>query len=64
MAETKSTTLTVSILPAMKKGLREMAGQERRSLANMIEVMIRDHCIREWVAIPDQKATRFNSRDK
>lgn len=51
MAETKSTTLTVRIQPAVKEALRAMAEQERRSLANMIEVMIRDYCERNGVAI-------------
>ncbi len=41
MGETKSMTLTVRIQPAVKEGLRAVAEQERRSLANMIEVMIR-----------------------
>ena len=44
MAQTKSATLTVRIQPAVKEGLRAMAEQERRSLANMLEVMIRDYC--------------------
>jgi len=49
MAETKSTTLTGRIQPAVKEGLRAMAEQERRSLANMIEVMILDYCGRNGV---------------
>ncbi len=44
MTETKSTTLTVRVHPAVKEGLRAVAEQERRSLANMIEVMIRGYC--------------------
>ena len=51
MAETKSTTLTVRIHPEVKEGLRAVAEQERRSLANMIEVMIRDYCSRNGVVI-------------
>ena len=51
MAETKSTTLTVRIQPDVKEGLRAVAEQERRSLANMIEIMIRDYCARNGVAI-------------
>ena len=53
MAETRSTTLTVRVHPAVKEGLRTAAGQERRSLANMIEVMIHDYCERNGVAIKD-----------
>lgn len=51
MAETKSTTLTVRVHPEVKEGLRAVAEKERRSLANMIEVMIRDYCDRNGVAI-------------
>lgn len=33
-----------------------MAEQERRSLANMVEVLIRDYCERNGIAIPEQWA--------
>ena len=55
MAETKSTTLTVRVHPEVKEGLRAIAGKGRRSLANMIEVMIRDYCTRNGVLIPEGK---------
>jgi len=58
MAETKSTTLTVRIQPVVKEGLRVAAEQERRSLANMIEVMIRDYCARAGVALEEKATTR------
>jgi len=44
MAASKTATLTFRIDPTVKEGLRAMAEKERRSLANMIEVMIRDYC--------------------
>jgi len=53
MAETKSTTLTVRIQPVVKEGLRAVAGKERRSLANMIEIMIRHYCDEAGVQIAD-----------
>jgi len=49
----KSETITLRIEPAVKAGLKAMAEQERRSLANMIEVMIRDYCGRNAVPIDD-----------
>ena len=55
MATTKTTTLTLRINPGIKEGLRIMAEQEHRSLANMIEVMIRDYCQRHNVSIPEQR---------
>jgi len=56
MAAIKSEILTVRIEPTVKAGLKAMAEQERRSLANMIEIMIRDYCGRHGVAIPEQQA--------
>jgi len=43
MAAIKTETITLRIGPAVKLGLKAMAEKERRSLANMIEVMIRDY---------------------
>jgi hypothetical protein len=43
----KTETLTVRLAPEVKAALRQAADQERRSLANMLEVMIRDWCGRE-----------------
>lgn len=62
MAGTKATTLTLRIDPAIKEGLRAVAAQEHRSLANMIEVMILDYCGRSGVQIPELHA-RENSRE-
>jgi hypothetical protein len=56
MANAKTATLTLRIDPAVKEGLRAIAEQEHRSLANMIEVMIRNYCERNGVAIPEQQA--------
>lgn len=53
MAETKSTTLTVRVHPAVKEGLRAVAEQEHRSLANMVEVMIRQYCEESGVQITE-----------
>ena len=56
MATDKTTTLTFRIEPALKEALRTAADREHRSIANMVEVMIRDHCEREGIAIPEQGA--------
>ncbi len=58
MAETKSTTLTVRIHPVVKEALRTVAEHERRSLANMIEVMIRDYCGRAGINLEEKTTTR------
>ncbi len=40
----------------MKDALRTAADREHRSIANMVEVMIRDYCGREGIAIPEPGA--------
>lgn len=42
MPSQKTETLTVRLAPDIKAALREAAAHEHRSLANMLEVMIRD----------------------
>lgn len=54
MATTKTTTLTFRIEPGLKEALRTAANQEHRSIANMVEVLIRDWCGRNGIAIPEQ----------
>ena len=54
MATTKTTTLTFRIEPSLKEALRMAADHEHRSIANMVEVMIRDFCARTGIAIPEQ----------
>ncbi len=53
MATTKTTTLTFRIEPSLKDALRTAAEHDHRSIANMIEVMIRDHCARIGVPITE-----------
>jgi len=53
MVTTKTTTLTFRIEPGLKEALRTAAQQEHRSLANMVEVLIRDYCGRNGIAIPE-----------
>jgi hypothetical protein len=56
MAGTKTATLTFRIEPALKEALRTAAEQEHRSIANMVEVMIREYCGRNDITIADQAA--------
>lgn len=51
MKAVKTETITVRIEPAVKAGLKAMAEHEHRSLANMLEVMIRDYCGDRGIAI-------------
>ena len=59
MPATKTATLSFRIDPGLKEGLRIAAQREHRSIANMVEVLVRDYCRREDIAIPEQ-ATLFD----
>lgn len=54
MATTKTATVTFRIDPAVKEALRTAAAREHRSIANMVEVLIREHCRRKDISIPGQ----------
>ena len=63
MPTTKTATLTFRIDLGVKEAPHTAAQQEHRSIANMVEVMIRDHCGRNGIRIPDQVApTESNQR--
>ncbi len=54
MATTKTATVTFRIDPAVKEALCTAAAREHRSIANMVEVLIRDYCGRNGITIPEQ----------
>jgi hypothetical protein len=54
MGTAKTTTLTFRIEPGLKEALRTAADREHRSIANMVEVLIRDYCKRAGVVIDSQ----------
>lgn len=56
MATAKTSTLTFRIEPGIKAALRTSAEREHRSVANMVEVMIRDYCGRNGITISEQVA--------
>lgn len=56
MAGTKTATLTFRIEPRLKEALRAAAEREHRSIANMVEVMIREYCGRTGIAIAERDA--------
>lgn len=53
-----ATTLTFRIEPELKEALRTAAEREHRSIANMVDVLIRDYCGRNGIAIPEPKAVK------
>ncbi|WBX89120.1 ribbon-helix-helix protein, CopG family [Achromobacter mucicolens] len=57
MSNGKTATLSIRIEPNLKETLRAVAEREHRSIANMVEVMIREYCGRVGVGIADQTPT-------
>jgi hypothetical protein len=68
MATEKTTTLTFRIEPNIKEALCIAADRDHRSIANMVAVMIREHCARVGIPIQDKqpgaepKALKTNPR--
>lgn len=54
MPKTKTATLNLRIDPSVKEGIRIAANQEHRSVANMVEMLIRRHCNDSGIRIPQQ----------
>lgn len=54
MSRTRISTLNLRIHPALKDAVREAAAREHRSVANMVEVLIRRHCDEAGIPIPEQ----------
>ena len=54
MPEPKTEMITARLSPSVKEVLRQAAEREHRSLANMLEVMIREWCEREGMRVPGE----------
>ena len=63
MGTTKTATLTLRIDPGLKEALRAAAQQEHRSIANMVEVLIRDYCEKHGIAIASPEDMENNGGD-
>lgn len=63
MPSTKTATLNLRIDPLVKEAARLAAEQEHRSVANLIELLIRRHCRAAGIEIPTQ-AELFASQEK
>ncbi len=55
MSPKKTATLNLRIDPVLKEAVREAALLEHRSVANMVEVLIRKHCEEVGIAILEQQ---------
>lgn len=57
MATEKTTALTFRIEPNIKDALCTAADRDHRSIANMVAVMIREHCARVGIPIQDKQVS-------
>jgi hypothetical protein len=55
MTSKKTTTLNLRVDPGIKEAIREAANRDHRSIANMIEILIRRHCEVVGITIPEQQ---------
>lgn len=60
MARSKISTLNLRVEPGVKAAIREAAEREHRSVANMVEMLIRRHCGREGISVPEPRQTPRN----
>tara|TARA_B100001057_G_scaffold499160_1_gene608777 strand:- start:1101 stop:1298 length:198 start_codon:yes stop_codon:yes gene_type:complete len=61
MPKIKVSTLNLRIEPSIKEAVREAASREHRSVANMVEMLIRRHCLN--IGIEIQEKNIFLKRD-
>lgn len=64
MAGTKTATLTFRIEPGLKEALRTAAEREHRSIANMVEVMIREYCGSAGIEVTGQDAMKTSKNQE
>jgi len=54
MAKIKTATLNLRVDPLVKEALRDAAERQHRSIANMVEMLIREHCKAEGFPVKVQ----------
>lgn len=64
MPSTKTATLTFRIDPVRQEALRTAAQKEHRSIANMVELLIRDYCGRNGIKIGEADAVGAPARSR
>jgi hypothetical protein len=58
MPKLKTDTLTFRVEPRIKRALAAAAKHERRSLANMLEVMVLEYCYAHVIKVPSADTPR------
>lgn len=54
MSAKRSAILNLRVDPALKDALRIAAERQHRSVANMVEWLVRKHCKKLGISIPEQ----------
>ena len=54
MVKKKTATLNLRVDPLIKEAISDAAERQHRSIANMVEILIRDHCKAEGFPVPVQ----------
>lgn len=63
MSPRKTATLNIRIDPDVKEAARIAAEQDHRSVANLIELLIRRHCEASGIPIPEQTELFVDDQD-
>ena len=64
MVASKTATLNLRIDPTLKEALRIAALRDHRSIANLVELLIRRHCEANGISIPEQHDLSLGSGDE
>lgn len=60
----KTDTLNLRVTPGFKELVRAAAELENRSISNLIEVLVRDHCRRRGVGGSDAAAAGVKAKQR
>ncbi len=64
MVKKKTATLNLRVDPLVKEAIRDAAERQHRSIANMVEMLIREHCKKEGFPIPLQSSLFEGDKDE
>jgi len=64
MVAKKTATLNLRIDPSLKEALRMAAEAEHRSVANMVETLIRKHCEQNGIPMLEQHSLFGGQKDE
>ena len=58
----KSDTLNLRVTPGFKELVRTAAEHDNRSISNLIEVLVQEHCHRNGIEVQETKTRRLAAR--